>query len=360
VEWPGGIDWVLKSDLVEFDPTYATPRGKDAYFENVKAFPAGGELTANQKALVERAMQFADDGSIPTPKEMDELNKIDVELLARLKTYYRFLVQEHLITDDTFSMSAARDPWKAHELSTKWMLNWKNNFLGDFEKRIEFAERLVEIDGKDKVLDIEWANQEQVKKLSSALMPIQDQQARQELAMLLIPRESWATSAPPSIDWSDPKVKAIVDKYHLTDDRKRLIQDQWKLWSNDKELLLREFGTIHFDMSTIDPVVAEIRDYFSSKQHEPQEAPALEGYDENDSRRYPNVMGVAKSKHLTGEAADIFFPYRFYYFDPIIDAIAKVFGLRRAALAGSHGEYWHYQAVGQPLNGTQSTEKRGG
>ena len=39
VEWSGGIDWVLRSDLLEFDSTYATPRGEDMYRQNVKSFP---------------------------------------------------------------------------------------------------------------------------------------------------------------------------------------------------------------------------------------------------------------------------------------------------------------------------------
>ena len=302
-------------------------------------------------------MKFTDDDSIQTPKELDELG-LEAELATRLKTFYRFLVQEDLITNQNFPMSGSRKPWVAHELSTKWMLNKKNNFLGVAGNRIEFAKLLVEIGGKDGVTDIVWANDDQTRKLSEALQGMRYAEADLEIARFLIP-PAWTERWTRTLNWDDPRIEAILDKHQLSDDYKRAFQNMWDIqpWTHTEHFIrASEHGRAR-DRLAIDLIVAEIRDHFSQKEQKPQGAPALEGYPKGARERYPNIMDVEMTHHLTGDAADIHFPYKFYYFDPIIDAIAEVFGLSRVALKGSHGEYWHYQAVGKPLGGTQPTEE---
>ena len=175
VEWSGGNDWVLQSDLLAFDETYATRRGEDAYRQTTKSFATGTELTSQQEELLSRARGFIDDGSIRTPEKMDRLG-LAPELLSRLKTFYRFLLEEKLITDQDFDMSGVRTPQDAHEKSTKWMLNnenmGKDNVLFAREGREEFARLLVKINGIDLVLQKEWADKLQVEKLSAALTGI--------------------------------------------------------------------------------------------------------------------------------------------------------------------------------------------
>jgi hypothetical protein len=268
-------------------------------------------------------------------------------------------VQEDLITDQKFPMSGSRTSRKAHELSTKWMLNRRNSFLGAQANRLEFAEKVVEIRGKDGVADIVWATPEQVRRLSDALKGLRYTQADLELGRFLIP-PAWSGGWARTLDWDDPRVQAILDKHKLSEDYKSRFQNFWDIqpWTHTEYFIRTSERGLANHRLTIDQVVAEIRDHFSKKEQGPQEAPALEGYPKGARERYPNVMDVAMTQHLSGDAADIHFPYKFYYFDPIIDAVAKTFGLKRVALAGAHGEYWHYQAVGEPLHGSQPNEER--
>ena len=77
---------------------------------------------------------------------------------------------------------------------------------------------------------------------------------------------------------------------------------------------------------------------------------AAEGYPGNDERRLPNLTTVGVSNHITGNAVDITFPFTFNYFDPVIDALAAIFGLFRAVREGGE-EYWHYERLGMPAKG---------
>ena len=75
-------------------------------------------------------------------------------------------------------------------------------------------------------------------------------------------------------------------------------------------------------------------------------AQAAEGYSSGDNRRKPNHSRVNVSNHVYGNAIDITFPFKFNYFDPVIDALALIFGLFRAVKDASSAEHWHYERVG--------------
>jgi hypothetical protein len=97
-------------------------------------------------------------------------------------------------------------------------------------------------------------------------------------------------------------------------------------------------------------IVAEIQKEYMEGQPKAQKAQAAEGYPEGDMRRWPNIRDTGISLHCGGEAIDIFFNYRFNYYDPIIDAVALVFGLQRPVKDSPRSpEYWHYERVGVPL-----------
>ena len=69
---------------------------------------------------------------------------------------------------------------------------------------------------------------------------------------------------------------------------------------------------------------------------------AAEGYSDAAWRAPNNVRYL--SNHLQGNAVDVVFKFMFNYFEPIIDALAAIFGLVRSDRAS--GEYWHYERVG--------------
>jgi hypothetical protein len=309
-------------------------------------------------------MSFIDDGSIKTPERMDKIG-LDEELASRLKTFYRFSMHEELITGNVVGKGlgtyGSRSPQTAHELSTKWMLNNKNkgkqNVLADPLKRMEFAMLLVEINGNDGVT--EWANDEQVKQLSDAWTGIKSAWADMEITARGLEMKA---SSPEEL-WADPEVAAILEKHQLSDDYKQSLQRQWEMWPIQTTAKFHDFLSrkrnvtapemIRRNRLIVDTMVAEIRKHWSAVEQEPQEAPALEGYPKDAPERYPNILDVEMTHHLSGDAADIHFDYKFNYYDPIVDALALVFGLRRAAIGA--GEYWHYQAVGQSLAGTRQT-----
>ncbi|ACK69230.1 hypothetical protein PCC7424_0774 [Gloeothece citriformis PCC 7424] len=76
-----------------------------------------------------------------------------------------------------------------------------------------------------------------------------------------------------------------------------------------------------------------------------------EGYAKSDSRRRPNIRPGGISNHCGGEAYDVTFPFVFNYYDPIVDALALVFGLHRPVKDYAKSpEYWHYERVGINLD----------
>ncbi len=416
VNWSGTDYWVLASDLAEFDETYATPVGKtdgktdglfkkegsvavspetrsldnpnlEQYRRNVEAFLEGKALTPNQRELLERAKGFVDDGS-ETPEKMDQI-QLDPELLSRIKTFYRFLRKEDLTSGTVVSegrrTAGARTQQEAHILSTKWMLNNKNKFLtNDEAARIEFARQLVEINGIDRATSLEWATAEQVKTLSDALVKWSYAQADYGIAVRGL--EIGATSVEEL--WADSTVNAILKFYRLTTDTdykesferqekifylnyaKRSFQVQERPSSesagdfprflafmqspNNPYSKVREINELRL---TIDTVIISIRNRFTNSEPPPQESRALEGYEKNSADapfRYPNVMNVGVTEHLTGDATDIHFDFKFNYYDPIVDYLGLVFGLRRP----EPSEYWHYEMVGQPFNGTRQPSEQ--
>ncbi|MES9852192.1 MAG: DUF4157 domain-containing protein [Candidatus Thiodiazotropha sp. L084R] len=396
VEWAGGIEWVAQKDLVVFDDTFATQLDEgdssqirkkksksdfqskaadtfistketrrvgddnpDEYRQNVDSLLAEKIFTENQTGLLARAKRFVDEETIPTPRRMDFIG-LENDLLVRIKSYYRFLVEEGLITGNIvgkgYGTYGARTPQRAHELSTKWMLNKGNtgrqNVLGDWELQVLFCKQLVEIGGKDRVTDVVWVNSAQVEEVADALIGLSSSRAELEIANLLLGRFEFPTrdltvNGRSKPRWEDPGLEEILKKHNLSDEFKQSFERFW-LSPVSHELYIRtaERG-IDRNKVRIDNIVREVRDHFSQKEQEPQVAPALEGYLRGAAERYPNILDVSMTEHLSGDAADIHFDYKFNYFDPIVDAVGLFFGLRRPALG--IGEYWHYEAVGKPL-----------
>ena len=77
---------------------------------------------------------------------------------------------------------------------------------------------------------------------------------------------------------------------------------------------------------------------------------AAEGFpkSEVETRRRPNTYDtIGISNHCGGEAIDVTFPFKFNYYDPIVDALAAYFGLYRPVKDSRRSpEHWHYERLG--------------
>src|SRR5262249_38622846 len=152
------------------------------------------------------------------------------------KTFYRFLLEEKLITDQDFDMSGVRTPQDAHEKSTKWMLNnenmGKDNVLFAREGREEFARLLVKINGIDLVLQKEWADKLQVEKLSAALTGIISARVDLNVAMRGLDIRA------PSLKDLWPDIDVILSAvnflwYQQVDDYRRSLELRSKGWASN-------------------------------------------------------------------------------------------------------------------------------
>lgn len=417
VDWYDGEifrrDWIAAASLVEFDDTYATPldpdlleaarrkihpkiydstlKGKrfkdealpykqlaagsyfsgkdteallglqgDAYRAAANALLASKSLTDAQRALVERAMRFVDDGTLPAPKAFNEVG-LDPELAGRLATFYRFLVQEGIAganMDNRISGSRTKDD--AHDKSTRWMLNPRNPWLNDPSHQLMLAQGLMKDRGADR--SPPWATQEEVDALAPAVQASLTALAELSIARIVAKdMPAGAVSAGAVLGRKDVADALANFPDDIQARARRNFQEKWASWRTlmgDRPETFARFIAIEQQQpmedltaqrATIGAIVADIRARFGVKGVS-QDAPALEGYPDDSPERFPNLTPVTQTRHLTGDAGDIHYDFEFNYFDPVVDALALVFGLRRAAISGSVPEHWHYQAVGEPLN----------
>ena len=121
--------------------------------------------------------------------------------------FFQFLTHRNLISGRVAGagkkISGARTKERAHELSTRWMLNKKSGGLNTHTKRVAFVSKLIEIGGKDRVLpdDYRWASEEQVKKLVGYTrrlpgLELQHVRIRSELSMPNCPEGLLPVSLP--------------------------------------------------------------------------------------------------------------------------------------------------------------------
>jgi hypothetical protein len=286
---------------------------KKVYGKKVDELLKGKKFTTAQKELLERAKKFLQDRTlqsklpdlhIPARAKEEDRMKLNDDLIRRINVFYKFLVHEDLIDGlmPGKGIFGVRSFARAHEISTRWTLNPNQNYLNPFGNKKKFVSQLIEIGGEDENTPspVKWGSMEQVIMLES-------------LFKLL----------------DEPKTEGEGE-------------------SPQSSVLKLLFGvpseSSWYPMAEIEGIIKGIQE-----THGTQKAMAAEGYPKNDKRR-PNIRNTGISLHCGGEAIDIFFNFRFNYYDPIIDAIALIFGLRRSVKDASRSpEYWHYERVGIPM-----------
>ena len=84
--------------------------------------------------------------------------------------------------------------------------------------------------------------------------------------------------------------------------------------------------------------------YATAKAIGVQQDQASEGFDRGTPERLPNTGWTGVSNHCGGNALDVDIFYVFpSMYDPIIDELAKAFGVHRPVKNGTTPEYWHYE-----------------
>lgn len=294
---------------------------QQAYGAKVNALLSTKHLTTRQEELIGQARAFVADPSLQadqTPLAIPDSAKVEdgvllsTDLAERVDRFYRFMTYVQLVPVGPVSMSGVRAFSMAHMLSTRWMLNPKSKILAAFDNQLKFAELLVAIEGWDPNTPdgTRWASDEQVARLRWLIPIVHGEEPGVGV---------WGP--PPEYSWPGADLMSV-------DDAKKAIS----------------------------AIVAEIQvNYTAPPKGAPanpnvQSAQAVEGYPKGDPRRWPNIQDVGISNHCGGEAMDIFFDYRFNYFDPIVDDVALIFGLKRPVKDGG-SEYWHYERIGVPLDG---------
>jgi Domain of unknown function (DUF4157) len=310
----------------------------DEFLLGTPGDPASGKFQLPMhQALLQQAREFigsvelqSAQPALPMPDSVKEEDgmRLNEDLIHRLDLYYRFLNHARLLFRPIRpeEMSGIRSFARAHELSTFFMLNPQQSFLSSPISRLEFVRQLVDIDGRDENTPTVtyWATPEQVSTLRQMLKvidgafmgPIQPQ------ASAPAPRATKGSFAPSRGGESDREPSITVEEAHTTIETiVRAIQEEHRVG-----------------------MVGGVKKYNPKAQG----AQAAEGYPRGDPRRRPNIRDTGISNHCGGEAVDIFFAYRINYFDPIIDALALQFGLRRPAKDNA-SEYWHFERIGVPL-----------
>ncbi|WP_013324542.1 hypothetical protein [Gloeothece verrucosa] len=133
--------------------------------------------------------------------------------------------------------------------------------------------------------------------------------------------------------------------------------DDGNQWANSSQVQRLKMALQQVDAKAqeqeISSVITEIRNSIRLAT-----AICAEGYAKNDSRRKPNIRPGGISNHCGGEAYDVTFPFVFNYFDPIIDALALIFGLHRPVKDYAKSpEYWHYERSGIILDERSDPEE---
>jgi hypothetical protein len=287
---------------------------KKVYGKKVDELLKEKKFTTAQKELLERAKKFVQDRTlqsklpdlhIPDRAKEEDGMKLNDDLIRRINVFYKFLVHEGLIDGlmPGKGIFGVRSFARAHEISTRWTLNPNQNYLNPFENKKKFVSQLIEIGGKDENTPspVKWASMSQVMMLDSLFKLLDEPKTEGE-------SESHQSSV----------LKLLFDVPS---------ESSW------------------YPMPEIEGIIKEIQE-----THGTQKYMAAEGYPKNDNRRRPNIRNTRISLHCGGEAIDIFFNFHFNYYDPIIDAIALIFGLRRSVKDPSRSpEYWHYERVGIPM-----------
>lgn len=310
----------------------------DEFLLGAPGDPASGKFHLSlHQTLLQQAREFI--GSVqlqsaqpplpmPDSAKVEDGMHLSEDLIQRLDLYYRFLNHAGLLFRPIRpeEMSGIRSFARAHELSTFFMLNPQQSFLSSPISRLEFVRQLVAIEGRDENTPTVtyWATPEQVSTLREMLAvidgafvgPIQPQ------APVPAPRASKDSFARSSRGAGGHEASVTVEEAHTRIEAiVQAIQEGHRVG-----------------------MVGGVKKYNPKAQG----AQAAEGYPRGDPRRRPNIRDTGISNHCGGEAVDIFFAYRINYFDPIIDALALQFGLRRPAKDNA-SEYWHFERIGVPL-----------
>lgn len=306
-ELPGGVKGLIKENrLDQIRNSKARAALQSAYSRNVKNLLESKDFSSNQNQLFASAIKFLADPDLQDQLPELKLSEhtiqdgetpLNPELIRRINLFYKFLNHAQVISGYSPSISGARSSIVAHLNSTRWTFSPKSGHLSSQQNRVRMARELVEIDGRDPSGQETWASSAQVKQLKAAL--------------------------------------DLYDGKHPTTEQ----QEQLSSQKTPQQLALEE----------IDAMITHLKGVNGTKN-----AVCAEGYPRGDSRRKPNINDkTGISLHCGGEAIDITFYYRLNYYDPVVDAIASIFGLYRPVKDASTPEHWHYERLGVPLGERQ-------
>lgn len=294
------------------------------YAQQVSDALADSQFSEDQEGLLVKALEFA---KAPQSTDVGPLNislgspaKGDVglspDLRDRMQTYYQFLIHSQMISGPPKSVSGLRSRTTAHELSTKWFIQKASTPA----KRMVVARRLVELGPKPDIAGIEWLAPAKVLELEKALKIIDSPPTPAA-------KEKPEAPTPPAGPTADGAKNTPEPAPMTVDQARALVETHTKWLSNNTNKVGNKRA---------------------------QGAQAAEGYPTTEAhgKRLPNPndsMGI--SNHCGGEAIDATFPFKFNYFDPIIDAVAMVFGLYRS-MKDHHSspEHWHYERIGSNIS----------
>jgi len=169
-----------------FDDTQTNGSGSNPKFGyNLQQIPVYAQAKGgvNQEAeLVTAAATLAQDETaqtqlpdleVPEIAKREEESTLNETLLASVNAYQKFLLHQGITRSSAPPIFGIRDPRIAHEQATRWMLSPNSGELAAFNQKQELAKQLVEIGGRDPSSGVEWATNQQVRRLKELLSQIQ-------------------------------------------------------------------------------------------------------------------------------------------------------------------------------------------
>lgn len=150
----------------------------EAYGGNVDALVGSKNFTPNQQDLIGQAKKFVGDSSaqaaysdlvIPGGMMVRNGETLNQDLINRLSLFVKFVRHAKLMQGEPKVWDGVRSRKRAHEISVRWTLNPKSGQLESVGNRAKMARKIVDLNGKDTVNDIEWASASQVKALKDGI-----------------------------------------------------------------------------------------------------------------------------------------------------------------------------------------------
>ncbi len=328
---------------------------QERYMQNVRNLLESRTYTQNQKNLLEEAEHFAEtkqdqNTGIPDLPIADHIivgregdqpeagERLNQDLIDRIQRYYKFLRYKKLIEGNVIVTSGIRTRARAHELSTKWTLNPRSGLLRSRDNKVEFVRRLTLLNGWHDSAHILWTDGNEAQEIELAIYYIwHPTYFIQNIEHLQLPH---------GINPNN-NLKKLFEEILLVKRDFFKASENLTCAPDVAPDQIVEFGLLVVEAYT-NLCRSRVTSVGNRSHQRYQAAEGFSRLTEIFGKRLPNTndtMGI--SNHCGGEAMDIHFPFVFNYYDPIIDAIALIFGLHRP-VKDSRGspEHFHYERVG--------------